>query len=158
MMPVFENGVVRLEDFVLPGEFGARSVTERHELAVHRATEFDSEEYTLHVAEKRYPENECSVNVELFQKVRVNVSSVKKWVVVLARREFGFWLRGDGRQKYGHVVIEKKGGVQSIPVTNPLQICAGYFQSLYFIRRRGDYTTINLVVICSDTLQSNHSA
>ncbi|KOS46556.1 hypothetical protein ACN38_g2493 [Penicillium nordicum] len=90
VMRVFENGVVifvprfgiegvvRLEDFVLPGESGARSVAERRELAPHRTTEFDSEEYTLRVEEKGHPEKERSVTVELFQKVRVNVSSVKE--------------------------------------------------------------------------------
>ncbi|KAJ5086626.1 hypothetical protein NUU61_007933 [Penicillium alfredii] len=90
VMRVFENGivvfvprfgiegVVRLEDFVLPGESGACSVAERRELAAHRTTEFDSEEYTLHVAEKGHPEKERGVIVELFQKLRVNVSSVKE--------------------------------------------------------------------------------
>ncbi|KAG0160007.1 hypothetical protein PDIDSM_7534 [Penicillium digitatum] len=90
VMRVFENGVVifvprfgiegvvRLEDFVLPGESGARSVAERRELASHRTTEFDNEEYTLRVEEKGHPEKERSVTVELFQKVRVNVSSVKE--------------------------------------------------------------------------------
>ncbi|KAJ5168287.1 Exosome complex exonuclease dis3 [Penicillium canariense] len=90
VMRVFENGVVvfvprfgiegvvRLEDFVLPGESGVYSVGERRELAVHRTTEFDSEEYTLRVEEKGHSEKERGVNVELFQKVKVNVSSVKE--------------------------------------------------------------------------------
>ncbi|KAJ5815006.1 hypothetical protein N7474_006783 [Penicillium riverlandense] len=90
VMRVFENGVVvfvprfgiegvvRLEDFVLPGESGIRSVAERRELAVHRTTDFDNEEYTLRVQEKGHPEKERSVLVELFQKVQVNVNSVKE--------------------------------------------------------------------------------
>ncbi|CEO60178.1 Putative VacB and RNase II family 3'-5' exoribonuclease [Penicillium brasilianum] len=90
VMRVFENGVVvfvprfgiegvvRLEDFVLPGESGVYSVAERRELAVHRTTDFDSEEYTLRVSEKSHSEKERSVQVELFQKVKVNVSSVKE--------------------------------------------------------------------------------
>ncbi|CAI7665325.1 unnamed protein product [Penicillium pancosmium] len=90
VMRVFENGVVvfvprfgiegvvRLEDFVLPGEAGSRSVSERRELAVHRTTHFDPEEYTLRVEEKGHPEKERGVDVELFQRVKVNVSSVKE--------------------------------------------------------------------------------
>lgn len=90
VMRVFENGVVvfvprfgiegvvRLEDFVLPGESGVYSVSERRELAVHRTTDFDSEEYTLRVSEKNHSEKERSVQVELFQRVKVNVSSVKE--------------------------------------------------------------------------------
>lgn len=90
VMRVFENGVVvfvprfgiegvvRLEDFVLLGESSVRSVEDRRELAVRRETEFDREEYTLRVSEKGHPEPERSVTVELFQKVQVNVSSVKE--------------------------------------------------------------------------------
>jgi exosome complex exonuclease DIS3/RRP44 len=90
VMRVFENGVVvfvprfgiegvvRLEDFVLPGEAGSRSVSERRELAVHRTTHFDPEEYTLRVEEKGHSEKERGVDVELFQRVKVNVSSVKE--------------------------------------------------------------------------------
>ncbi|EPS33558.1 Exosome complex exonuclease dis3 [Penicillium oxalicum] len=90
VMRVFENGavvfvprfgiegVVRLEDFVLPGESGSYSVADRRELAVHRTTDFDSEEYTLRVSEKNHAEPDRSVLVELFQKVKVNVSSVKE--------------------------------------------------------------------------------
>ncbi|KAJ5280978.1 Exosome complex exonuclease dis3 [Penicillium angulare] len=90
VMRVFENGavvfvprfgiegVVRLEDFVLPGESGAWSVTQRRELAPHRTTDFDPEEYTLRVEEKGHSEKERGVLVELFQKVKVNVSSVKE--------------------------------------------------------------------------------
>lgn len=90
VMRVFENGVVvfvprfgiegvvRLEDFVLPGESGSWSVSERRELAVHRTTHFDNEEYTLRVEEKGHSEQGRGVDVELFQKVKVNVSSVKE--------------------------------------------------------------------------------
>ncbi|XHG01346.1 hypothetical protein AWENTII_004733 [Aspergillus wentii] len=90
VMRVFENGVVvfvprfgiegvvRLEDFVLPGDSAIRSVEERRALAVHRETDFDNEEYTLRVFEKGHPEKERGVSVELFQKVNVNVSSVKE--------------------------------------------------------------------------------
>ncbi|KAJ5190790.1 Exosome complex exonuclease dis3 [Penicillium cinerascens] len=90
VMRVFENGVVvfvprfgiegvvRLEDFVLPGESGVYSAAERREFAVHRTTEFDNEEYTLRVEEKGHPEKERGVTVELFQRVQVNVSSVKE--------------------------------------------------------------------------------
>ncbi|KAJ5387994.1 Exosome complex exonuclease dis3 [Penicillium cosmopolitanum] len=90
VMRVFENGVVvfvprfgiegvvRLEDFVLPGEAGSRSVSERRELAVHRTTHFDPREYTLRVEEKGHSEKERGVDVELFQRVKVNVSSVKE--------------------------------------------------------------------------------
>ncbi|KAJ5217353.1 Exosome complex exonuclease dis3 [Penicillium chermesinum] len=90
VMRVFENGVVvfvprfgiegvvRLEDFVLPGESASFSASERRDLAIHRTTEFDPEEYTLRVEEKGHPEKERSVQVELFQRVQVNVSSVKE--------------------------------------------------------------------------------
>ncbi|KAJ5089506.1 Exosome complex exonuclease dis3 [Penicillium argentinense] len=90
VMRVFENGVVvfvprfgiegtvRLEDFVLPGESNAWTVSERKELAAHRTTDFDIEEYKLRVEEKGHSEKERGVTVELFQKVKVNVSSVKE--------------------------------------------------------------------------------
>ncbi|KAJ5935401.1 Exosome complex exonuclease dis3 [Penicillium verhagenii] len=90
VMRVFENGVVvfvprfgiegvvRLEDFVLPGESSGWTVTERRELAPHRTTEFDPEEYTLRVEEKGQSAKERGVLVELFQRVHVNVSSVKE--------------------------------------------------------------------------------
>lgn len=91
VMRVFENGVVvfvprfgiegvvRLEDFLLPGETTAmQSIEEKKELAARRETEYDNEEYTLRVSEKGRPEKERSVTVELFQKVKVNVSSVKE--------------------------------------------------------------------------------
>ncbi|OJJ49369.1 hypothetical protein ASPZODRAFT_60114 [Penicilliopsis zonata CBS 506.65] len=90
VMRVFENGVVvfvprfgiegvvRLEDFLLPGESVGGSVEERKTLAVRRETDFDSEEYTLRVWEKGQADPNRSVTVELFQKVQVNVSSVKE--------------------------------------------------------------------------------
>lgn len=90
VMRVFENGVVvfvprfgiegvvRLEDFVLPGESAVRSVEERRELLLRRESDFDAEEYTLRVSEKGHPEKERGVTVELFQRVKVNVSSVKE--------------------------------------------------------------------------------
>ncbi|EAW10653.1 exosome catalytic subunit DIS3 [Aspergillus clavatus NRRL 1] len=88
VMRVFENGVVifvprfgiegvvRLEDFVLPGEPAVRSVEERRELLLRRESDFDGEEYTLRVSEKGHSER--SVVVELFQRVKVNVSSIKE--------------------------------------------------------------------------------
>ncbi|RLM00475.1 hypothetical protein CFD26_107675 [Aspergillus turcosus] len=90
VMRVFENGVVvfvprfgiegvvRLEDFVLPGESAVRSVEERRELLLRRESDFDAEEYTLRVSEKGHPEKERGLTVELFQRVKVNVSSVKE--------------------------------------------------------------------------------
>jgi exosome complex exonuclease DIS3/RRP44 len=90
VMRVFENGVVvfvprfgiegvvRLEDFVLPGESAVRSVEERRELLLRRESDFDGEEYTLRVSEKGHPEKERGVTVELVQRVKVNVSSVKE--------------------------------------------------------------------------------
>ncbi|KKK14259.1 hypothetical protein P175DRAFT_0560250 [Aspergillus ochraceoroseus IBT 24754] len=90
IMRVFENGVVvfvprfgiegvvRLEDFVLPGDSSLRSVEERRELVVRRESEFDSEGYTLQVSEKGQSEKDRSAIVELFQRVKVNVSSVKE--------------------------------------------------------------------------------
>jgi exosome complex exonuclease DIS3/RRP44 len=90
VMRVFENGVVvfvprfgiegvvRLEDFVLPGESAVRSAEERRELLLHRESDFDAEEYTLRVSEKGHPEKERGLTVELFQRVKVNVSSVKE--------------------------------------------------------------------------------
>ncbi|THC92537.1 hypothetical protein EYZ11_007990 [Aspergillus tanneri] len=90
VMRVFENGVVvfvprfgiegvvRLEDFVLPGDSALRSVEQRRKLVVRRESEFDIEEYTLHVSEKGQSENDRGMTVELFQRVRVNISSVKE--------------------------------------------------------------------------------
>ncbi|PYI12435.1 RNB-domain-containing protein [Aspergillus sclerotiicarbonarius CBS 121057] len=90
VMRVFENGVVvfvprfgiegvvRLEDFVLPGDSALRTVEERRELVTRRQSDFDNEEYTLRVSNKGQPESERGSTVELFQKVNVNVSSVKE--------------------------------------------------------------------------------
>lgn len=90
VMRVFENGVVvfvprfgiegvvRLEDFVLPGDSTVRSVEQRRELVVRRESDFDNEEYTLHVSDKGQPDKNRGMTVELFQRVQVNVSSVKE--------------------------------------------------------------------------------
>ncbi|OOF95751.1 hypothetical protein ASPCADRAFT_506584 [Aspergillus carbonarius ITEM 5010] len=90
VMRVFENGVVvfvprfgiegvvRLEDFVLPGDSALRTVEERRELVTRRQSDFDNEEYTLRVSNKGQSESERISTVELFQKVNVNVSSVKE--------------------------------------------------------------------------------
>ncbi|PWY80628.1 RNB-domain-containing protein [Aspergillus heteromorphus CBS 117.55] len=90
VMRVFENGVVvfvprfgiegvvRLEDFVLSDDAGLRTVAERRELVMRRQSDFDNEEYTLHVSNKGQSETDRGVKVELFQKVNVNVSSVKE--------------------------------------------------------------------------------
>lgn len=109
VMRVFENGVVvfvprfgiegvvRLEDFVLPGESGIRSVEERRELAVHRETEFDSDEYSLLVREKGHPEKERGVTVELFQKVQVNVSSIQEQGRGAGKRRVRVLVTGTGK-------------------------------------------------------------
>ncbi|KAL2865483.1 exosome catalytic subunit DIS3 [Aspergillus lucknowensis] len=90
VMRVFENGVVvfvprfgiegvvRLEDFVLPGDTANRSVEERRELVTRRESDFDPEDYTLKVTEKWQGSSDRAMTVELFQRVRVNVSSVKE--------------------------------------------------------------------------------
>ncbi|KAL2799583.1 hypothetical protein BJX66DRAFT_293174 [Aspergillus keveii] len=90
VMRVFENGVVvfvprfgiegvvRLEDFVLPGDSTDRSVEERRELVTRRESDFDPEEYTLKVTEKGHESSDRAMGVELFERVRVNVSSVKE--------------------------------------------------------------------------------
>ncbi|PWY95075.1 RNB-domain-containing protein [Aspergillus sclerotioniger CBS 115572] len=90
VMRVFENGVVvfvprfgiegvvRLEDFVLPGDSALRTVEERRELVTRRQSDFDNEEYTLRVSNKGQSDSEHVSTVELFQKVNVNVSSVKE--------------------------------------------------------------------------------
>ncbi|PYH99128.1 RNB-domain-containing protein [Aspergillus ellipticus CBS 707.79] len=90
VMRVFENGVVvfvprfgiegvvRLEDFVLPTDAALRTVAERRELVMRRQSDFDNEEYTLRVSNKGQSETDGSMKVELFEKVNVNVSSVKE--------------------------------------------------------------------------------
>jgi exosome complex exonuclease DIS3/RRP44 len=90
VMRVFENGVVvfvprfgiegvvRLEDFMLPGDTVRPEVEDRKEIALRRDSEFDLEEYTLRVWEKGHDERSRSSQVELFEKVKVNVSSVKE--------------------------------------------------------------------------------
>ncbi|EED24279.1 exosome complex exonuclease exoribonuclease (Rrp44), putative [Talaromyces stipitatus ATCC 10500] len=93
IMRVFENGVVvfvprfgiegivRLEDFMLPGEKILPNVhdpEQMREVAHRRDSEYDAEEYTLRVWDKSHPETERSLTVELFERVQVNVSSVKE--------------------------------------------------------------------------------
>ncbi|KAL3711670.1 exosome catalytic subunit dis3 [Talaromyces marneffei ATCC 18224] len=93
IMRVFENGVVvfvprfgiegivRLEDFMLPGEKVLPNVhdpEQMREVAHRRESEYDAEEYTLRVWDKNHPETERSLMVELFERVQVNVSSVKE--------------------------------------------------------------------------------
>jgi exosome complex exonuclease DIS3/RRP44 len=93
IMRVFENGVVvfvprfgiegvvRLEDFMLPSDSIRPAVhdhEQRREVSLRRDSEFDREEYTVRVWDKGHPEPERSVQVELFEKVQVNVSSVKE--------------------------------------------------------------------------------
>ncbi|PGH12080.1 hypothetical protein AJ79_04479 [Helicocarpus griseus UAMH5409] len=85
------EGVVRLEDFVIPG---SRSGDNGRHVTARRESEFDTEEYSLKVWEKE-GEGEGAgdavaaaaaaaaaarkgVVVELFEKVKVNVSSVKE--------------------------------------------------------------------------------
>ncbi|KAL4743691.1 hypothetical protein BDV11DRAFT_178066 [Aspergillus similis] len=107
VMRVFENGVVvfvprfgiegvvRLEDFVLPSDEALRSVEERRELVTRRESEFDPEEYTLKVSDKGHQER--SVAVELFQRVKVNISSVKE--------ETG---RGVGKRRVRILILDSK--------------------------------------------------
>lgn len=109
VMRVFENGVVvfvprfgiegvvRLEDFVLPGESAVRSAEERRELLVRRESDFDGEEYTLRVSEKGHPEKERGVTVELFQRVKVNVSSVKEGGRGAGKRRVRILILGAGK-------------------------------------------------------------
>ncbi|OXV10025.1 hypothetical protein Egran_02212 [Elaphomyces granulatus] len=90
VMRVFENGIVvfvprfgiegivRLEDFMLPGDTVRPTTDARKELALRRDSDFDAEEYTLRVWENGHPEPESSAMFELFERVRVNVSSVKE--------------------------------------------------------------------------------
>ncbi|KAL4759089.1 exosome catalytic subunit DIS3 [Aspergillus foveolatus] len=107
VMRVFENGVVvfvprfgiegvvRLEDFVLPSDEALRSVEDRRELVTRREGEFDPEEYTLKVSDKG--QQERSVAVELFQRVKVNISSVKE--------ETG---RGVGKRRVRILILNSK--------------------------------------------------
>jgi exosome complex exonuclease DIS3/RRP44 len=93
VMRVFENGVVifvprfgiegvvRLEDFMLPGDNLRPDVhdnEQRKEVSLRRDSEFDPEEYTVRVWDKGHPGPERSLQVELFEKLQVNVSSVKE--------------------------------------------------------------------------------
>ena len=72
------EGIVRLEDFVLPGDTVRQIADARKELALRRNSDFDPEEYTLRVWENGHPEPESSATFELFERVKVNVSSVKE--------------------------------------------------------------------------------
>ncbi|GAM41585.1 3'-5' exoribonuclease subunit [Talaromyces pinophilus] len=111
IMRVFENGVVvfvprfgiegivRLEDFMLPGEKVLPNVhdpEQMREVAHRRESEYDAEEYTLRVWDKNHPETERSLMVELFERVQVNVSSVKE--------EGG---RGAGKRKVRMLILGK---------------------------------------------------
>lgn len=110
VMRVFENGVVvfvprfgiegvvRLEDFVLPGDaVPPASVEERREIALRRESEFDPEEYSLRVWEKGHPEKERSMTVELFERVKVNVSSVKEEGRGAGKRRVRVLILGKGK-------------------------------------------------------------
>lgn len=111
IMRVFENGVVvfvprfgiegivRLEDFMLPGEKVLPNVhdpEQMREVAHRRESEYDAEEYTLRVWDKTHAETERSLTVELFERVQVNVSSVKE--------EGG---RGAGKRKVRMLILGK---------------------------------------------------
>jgi exosome complex exonuclease DIS3/RRP44 len=111
IMRVFENGVVvfvprfgiegivRLEDFMLPGEKVLPNVhdpEQMREVAHRRESEYDAEEYTLRVWDKNHDEADRSVAVELFERVQVNVSSVKE--------EGG---RGAGKRKVRMLILGK---------------------------------------------------
>ncbi|OKL60116.1 Exosome complex exonuclease dis3 [Talaromyces atroroseus] len=111
IMRVFENGVVvfvprfgiegivRLEDFMLPGEKVLPNVhdpEQMREVAHRRESEYDPEEYTLRVWDKNHQETERSLVVELFERVQVNVSSVKE--------EGG---RGAGKRKVRMLILGK---------------------------------------------------
>ncbi|EER28095.1 exosome complex exonuclease RRP44, putative [Coccidioides posadasii C735 delta SOWgp] len=98
------EGVVRLEDFLLPGqkvdEIGVRGG--KH-IAARRESEFDPEEYALRVREKQHEGEDGgekvkagSVYIELFEKVKVNVSSVKEEGV-----------RGAGKRRVRILVLGK---------------------------------------------------
>lgn len=90
VMRVFENGVVvfvprfgiegvvRLEDFMLSSDTTRPAVEDRKEIAMSRESEFDPEQYNLRVWEKGQDNPGHSIQVELFEKVKVNVSSVKE--------------------------------------------------------------------------------
>lgn len=109
VMRVFENGVVvfvprfgiegvvRLEDFLLPGESGGKqSVEERREMVSRRETEYDNENYSLRVSEKGNQDKDGGVTVELFQHVKVNVSSVKEGGRAAGKRRVRILITGVG--------------------------------------------------------------
>ncbi|PGH12348.1 hypothetical protein AJ80_06758 [Polytolypa hystricis UAMH7299] len=86
------EGVVRLDDFLLPGQTQEDLVLaattkgrKNREVAARRESEFEPEEYYLRVWEKEGVEigdgavaGKKAVRVDLFDKVKVNVSSVKE--------------------------------------------------------------------------------
>lgn len=76
------EGVVRLEDFLLPGQKREDLVAGGAAAAARRESEFNAEEYLLKVWERENAEKQDTdkkgVFVELFDKVNVNVSSVKE--------------------------------------------------------------------------------
>jgi exosome complex exonuclease DIS3/RRP44 len=97
VMRVFENGVVvfvprfgiegvvGLDDFMLPGQKRPEAVRSgANQISARRESEFDPEEYSLKVWEKGVDgesangEKQGSMVVELFEKLRVNVSSVQE--------------------------------------------------------------------------------
>ncbi|KAK2879387.1 hypothetical protein FQN49_000930 [Arthroderma sp. PD_2] len=102
------EGVVRLEDFVLDGKQAAGKVLDpkaSKQVAARRESEFDNEQYSLKVWEKEGDESgegmksQPGLNnmvVELFDKVKVNVSSVKE--------EKG---RGAGKRRVRVLILEK---------------------------------------------------
>ncbi|KAK2737776.1 exosome catalytic subunit dis3 [Myotisia sp. PD_48] len=93
------EGVVRLEDFMLPGQQRDDSAGQK-QVAARRESEFDAEDYSLKVREKQGEDGEAagkaSMKVELFDKVNVNVSSVKE--------ESG---RGMGKRRVRILILEK---------------------------------------------------
>jgi exosome complex exonuclease DIS3/RRP44 len=91
------EGVVRLEDFMLPGQKREDVMSSSAGVAAKRESEFDNEEYMLRVWERENGAKERkSVLMELFDKVNVNVSSV--------REEAG---RGAGKRRVRIIVLGK---------------------------------------------------
>ncbi|EGE03383.1 hypothetical protein TEQG_08631 [Trichophyton equinum CBS 127.97] len=100
------EGVVRLEDFVLDAQQAkVFDPSASKQIAARRESEFDNEQYSLKVWEKEGDEGDegtklaptsKSMVVELFDKVKVNVSSVKE--------EKG---RGAGKRRVRVLILEK---------------------------------------------------
>jgi exosome complex exonuclease DIS3/RRP44 len=79
------EGVVGLGDFMLPGQERPEAVRSgANQISARRESEFDPEEYSLKVWEKGVGDQSAngetpgSMVVELFEKLRVNVSSVQE--------------------------------------------------------------------------------